>query len=115
MKINIGNSTHEIKLVPEIITEEGDLVLGEYRPYEEAILVSKSFPAQVKRQTLWHEVVHGMLDEIGADALQTDEGFVDALAKQLYGFFMRNDVDKIYAFLGDNDGKTNKTKVKAKS
>ena len=46
---------------------------------------------------------------------RTDEGFVDALAKQLYGFFMRNDVDKIYAFLGDNDGKTNKTKIKAKS
>ena len=115
MKINIGNSVHEIKLVEEMRTPEGDLVLGEYRPYEEAILVSKNFPAQVKRQTLWHEVVHGMLDEIGADELQTSEGFVDALAKQMYGFFMNNNIEKIYAFLGDNNGKADKTKTKAKS
>ena len=115
MKINIGNSVHEIKLVDEMRTPEGDLVLGEYRPFEEAILVSKNFPTQVKRQTLWHEVVHGMFDEIGVDELQASEGLIDALAKQLYGFFSKNDIEKIYSFLGDNNGKTDKTKVKAKS
>ena len=115
MKINIGNSVHEIKLVDELKTEEGDLVLGEYRPFEEAILVSKNFPTQVKRQTLWHEVMHGMSDEIRADELQTKHVTIDALAKQLYGFFSKNDIEKIYSFLGDNNGKTDKTKVKAKS
>ena len=115
MKINIGSSVHELVLVPDFCTDDGGVVLGEYRPCEARVLVSKNYPAQVKRQTFWHEVVHGFLDEIGLEELMKDEGFVDALSKQIYSFFERNNIDKIYAFLGDNNGKANKTKNQTKS
>ena len=83
-------------------------------PFDEQIQVSLQFPHQIRKVTLWHEVVHAMLDELGLNGLMTDEGFVDALAKQIYGFLEKNDIQKLYDYLGDKNGKTVKTKAKAK-
>lgn len=38
----------------------------------------------IEEQTLWHEIVHAMLDNLSYDELSNDEGFVDRLGSVLH-------------------------------
>lgn len=107
-KIQIGVTDYEIQQVAdsELIENHGDdamLVGGDISTMQSLIRINNSYPKQTKLQTFWHEVVHAMLDEIGVQQLNDDEGFVEALGKQLYGLFKNNDLKKIYNFLGADD------------
>ena len=106
MKINIGVTEYDLKLVPE--EELKEELGGEDKAYfgltdyvGSKIKVNNAHNQQTKKQTFWHEIVHAMLDEIGMNELNADEGFVDALGKQVYGVIKKNKLDKIYAYLGD--------------
>lgn len=106
MKVKVGNTKYEL------IKTSGDEILDQYYPDEDifdiaglidkfntSIYINKEFSSQTVKQTFWHEIVHGMLYEIGRHELNSDEGLVDAIGGQLYGLFENNNIDKIYQFL----------------
>lgn len=66
------------------------------------IFVDANLLKEQKRQTFFHELTHVFLDEIGADEMNSDEGFVEALSKQIYGFFKKNNLQEIYDFLEEH-------------
>lgn len=97
MKIKIGSS--EYKLVIEEEFEKNvcgilDAEVGE-------IQIKNCELSQYKQQTFWHEVVHGMLDEMGSLTLSDNEEFVEGFSRQLYGFYKNNNIEKIYSALGE--------------
>ena len=111
MKVNIGVTEYDIKLVSEEEIKkdfqdaypgsECDVFFGLTDFPENKVKINNAHNKQMKKQTFWHEVTHAMLDEIGMQELNGDEGFVEALSKQIYGVINSNKLDKIYAYLGD--------------
>lgn len=118
MKLNIGSMVYDLCTANEIPMPDEDgnaLLCGCFLPFEEKIYVKKDLPPQVLKQTVIHEITHAFLDEIGCEKLTCDEGFVDALAKQIYSFFERNDLQKIYSYIGAKSDKTDTKKTAKKS
>jgi len=97
MKINIGSMKYELVKDSSKPEEEcSEIALGSANYLDATITVLSGLDKQVVKQTLWHEIVHVMLNEIGKDKLNNDEGFVDALAKQIYSVLENNNLEKIY-------------------
>ena len=116
MKIKIGSSDYDLCLAnlkenlkerksPERkdvnnTSEEDELyILGYLDEAFTKIAVEKDSSKLCKKLTFWHEVVHGFMIEIGLRELGEDEGFVDALARQLYSFYKNNNIEKVYTYL----------------
>jgi len=105
MNVNIGSTTYALSSLPlEKVQEEIEIkdAIAGISGLTCKILVSNDVPQQVMRQSFFHEITHGILDELGLYELNEDEGFVDAFGKQLYQFFTKNDVSKIMKFLDDS-------------
>lgn len=106
MKVNIGSTAYELKLMPSKKISEfynGDNkesieCAGMCDVMAEKIYVANDFPVESRKKILYHELVHGMLTEMGSDK-NDDESFVDALARQLYSLFNKNNVQKIQDFI----------------
>lgn len=116
MKIKIGSSDYDLCLAnlkenlkerrsPERkdvnnTSEEDELcILGYLDEAYTKIAVEKASSKQARKLTFWHEVVHGLMIEIGARELGEDEGFVDALSRQLFTFHKNNNIEKVYTYL----------------
>ena len=119
MKVVIGSTDYDLKLVAETVLdgkmntlsdgkiEDGGVCAGCLERFENVISINKKYTHQTRKQTFWHEAVHAMLDELGEEELCEDEGFVDAMAKQIYSFINRNKIDKIYEYLGGRNERSN--------
>jgi hypothetical protein len=118
LKVKIGVTDYELKMDSTAnlledymeMTDEtngGMLVGGVMNPMLNTIRINKDYPNQTKKQSFLHECVHALLDELGQDDLFEDESFVDSFSKQLYGFYMNNNLEKIFKFLeGKENGKS---------
>lgn len=104
MKVIIGSTEYDLK-VCDIENEKPDELEGKPMGFidnvKSRICISNELEKQSKLQTFWHEAVHGILDELGRFELNDDEGFVDSFSKQLYALFLRNNLDKIYSYIGE--------------
>lgn len=58
---------------------------GEYRGLEQEIQIDPRLKDDAKAQTLWHEVVHAILDGLGHTKLCMNETLVQGLAIALMG------------------------------
>ena len=56
------------------------------------IVINKNIPEQLKKETITHEVIHGILLHIGRQDLSGDEQFVQALGNAIFQTF---DVKKV--------------------
>lgn len=103
MKLRIGSTKYELNKCGEKEMEEyGDLeheVAGFTKFFDCTIDINNTYPTQTVKQTLWHEVVHAILLEVGQSDLCGNEDFVESVSKQLYAFHEDNDLEKIYSFL----------------
>ena len=106
MKLRIGISDYELHHTsPESIKEkfpsttEDEITLGYCDTMTKCIAVDKTLSVPCKKETLFHELAHAFLDEICYGDYSQDERFVDALGKQICGFFTRNNLEKIYKFM----------------
>lgn len=116
MKVKIGSSEYELTLKnldvnKEVLKEikgdvSGDLeskdsqyIFGYIDEIEGKIDIEKNSCINARKLTFWHEVVHGLMYEIGLRELGDDEGFVEALSRQLYGLMRNNDIAKVYTYL----------------
>lgn len=65
----------------EVIEGNGSgTILGQITYCDCIIEIRKNLPPEMYRQTLIHEIVHGMLTMIGRNELSEDETFVQSLA-----------------------------------
>lgn len=80
MKIEICGIPFKIKEV-EVIDEpiEG-VTQGKILFSKAKILIKKKLPKKLKRQVLFHEVLHGILVQLGYNELNEDETFVQSLS-----------------------------------
>lgn len=78
---------------------EDTYLFGSIDEIEGKIEIEKYSCVNARKLTFWHEVVHGLMYELGMRELGDDEGFVEALGRLLYRFTLDNNLDKIYTYL----------------
>lgn len=63
--------------------------------YSECIIkINKNMHEEMKKATLCHEIMHGILLNIGREDLSNDENFVTALGNAIYASFDVKEVEK---------------------
>lgn len=63
--------------------------------YSECIIkINKNMHEEMKKATLCHEIMHGILLNIGREDLSNDENFVTALGNVVYATFDVKEVEK---------------------
>ena len=83
MKINICNIPYEVRYIDDSFSQ--DIQFGEIKYLEGVIRINKNISDELKRRTIWHETVHGILELIGRGDLSEDEVLVSNLATALDG------------------------------
>jgi hypothetical protein len=115
LKVFVGSTEYDLKMASNAVIKAdycsgwGDEVVisGTMHPILCDIKINSQIPQQAKEQALFHELVHAMLEEIGAKELSEDEGFVDSFSKQIFSLLKKNNMDKIMSFIGGKtDGKS---------
>ncbi len=61
--------------------------LGQIDFKQAVIILNKGMAPAVKEETLFHEILHGMLVHIGKQELSDDEQFVTSLSNAIYQTF----------------------------
>lgn len=85
MKINICGIEHEVIEFEDNFDTETHMGQIDYGNC--TIRINKDMPDQLKRATLCHEILHGMLVHIGRDDLAEDEQLVTALGNAINNSF----------------------------
>lgn len=63
--------------------------------YSECLIkINKNMHEEMKKATLCHEIMHGILLNIGREDLSNDENFVTALGNAVYATFDVKEVEK---------------------
>lgn len=78
-------------------------LFGAIDEIEGKIEIEKYSCINARKLTFWHEVVHGLMYELGMRELGNDEGFVEALGRLLYRFTLDNNIQEVYTYLERND------------
>ena len=73
----------------------GDGNCGEIEHCKQIIRINEDMAPEYKKQTLIHEMLHGILVMIGRNDLSMDETFVQSLAQGIYtsGFGLNIEID----------------------
>ena len=86
-KIKICGIPFKVKEVEVIDEADEGIVQGKIIYSQGKIFIKKSLPKKMKKPVLYHEVVHGILMELGYSDLATDETLVQGLSNELYRMF----------------------------
>ena len=84
-QINIMGLDYDILEVDVI--ERGTNICGQIDHIEQVIKIGKDLKCDRKEQTLVHEVVHGILEQLGYMELHDNEQLVQSLAVALHQTF----------------------------
>lgn len=96
MKLRLGFSNYNIKKTTGLI-EHG--CFGSFDADNKVITIDPEQAEETREQTLWHEVIHGILYEMEEKEIYKDEEFVNMLAKMVHRFLKDNSLEKVYASL----------------
>ena len=66
-----------------MILFNSDLHLGQINFAKAEILVNKDMTPEMTKETICHEIVHGILIHIGCNELSNDETFVQAMGNAI--------------------------------
>lgn len=78
--IKIGGVVHDI-IEDEMLYDNN--AMGRWDEIKSRIIIRKTMNKDLKKNVLWHEVIHCVLEAIGESELGRNEDFVDKLAKEL--------------------------------
>jgi hypothetical protein len=78
MTVRIGPIDYEMELIEELQTEDGESADGWICYADGAIRLDAALHPQLRRVTLWHEILHAILTQTGRQ--RHNEGELDALA-----------------------------------
>lgn len=85
-KVNICGVPHKVYYKEDCFTSDG-LHLGEIHYKNSEIYICKGMVPELEKQTLIHEMLHGLLLHVGYTKLCEDEQFVQVLAQAMTGCF----------------------------
>lgn len=91
MKVNICGVPHIVREVEHKF--DIDLHLGQINYKEAEILINQDSHPEVKKETLCHEMIHGILNHLGYQDMANDEQLVQALGNAIYQGFEIKDLD----------------------
>lgn len=86
-KIKICGITFKIKEVNTIDEGEEGITQGQILYSEAKIFIKKGLPKELKKAVIFHEVLHGMLVQLGYTQLSSDETFVQSLSGLMFQMF----------------------------
>ena len=104
--VRIGPLTYRVReqTPPEWLTNRGEgSIAGEIGYEQQTIVLSKDLMPEYKELTLVHEIVHGVLLNIGGRELLCNEPFVERISTALYQL-MRDNPDLCKMFLNRTTG-----------
>lgn len=79
MKIKIGGLDYEVIEEHNLCAEDGTKRLNGHIVYDQCqIKVDSTLDRQVKNQTIWHEILHGILTHAGIE--EQSETHIDVIA-----------------------------------
>lgn len=82
MKVNICGVMHEV-IECEDAFDSDATHFGQIEYREARIKINKDMNLDIKKETICHEMVHGMLIHLGYSDLSNDEQFVQALGNAI--------------------------------
>ncbi len=88
-KVTILGIPYQIEEVDRI-KNQSDTVLGMILYTEQKIKIRASLPKELKEQTLIHEIIHGVLENLGEHDLNNNERLVQSLAATVYQIIQSN-------------------------
>jgi len=83
--VNICGVPHTVREVQDKF--DCDMHFGQINYAQAEILINEGLTEELKKETIFHEVLHGVLVHIGYQELSNDEQFVQGLANALYQTF----------------------------
>lgn len=84
-KVNICGIQHTVSLCEDNF--DTDLHLGQIKYADAEIRINKNATEAMQMQALFHEMLHGMLIQIGRNEESNDECFVQSLSNAMYQSF----------------------------
>lgn len=88
MKVNICGLLHEVIEFNDHFDVDCHFGMIDYKNLE--IRINRDMKKEAKKETICHEMVHGILVHMGKNELAADEEFVQALGNAIYqGFGIR--------------------------
>lgn len=81
-KIKIMATEYEVEEVEQI--DKYERLLGQINYEEQKIQVDRSISEDMKKETLIHEILHGILEKLGYVDLNEDEQKVHSIASTMY-------------------------------
>lgn len=84
-QIKILGMTYKVDEV-ECVSKDEPLK-GQINNLTHEILIDRSMPDDLKKQTLLHEILHAICDSLGLYSLGADEQAIQSLATALYSLF----------------------------
>lgn len=78
--IEISGATYSMKYVKDLTGKDGGGIWGWYKPQTGEILIDIDQPAVASRNTLIHEIVHGIMEHAGFGGHPDDERIASAIA-----------------------------------
>lgn len=82
MTVNICGIPHKVIEVEDTFNVDCHFGMIDYK--KALIKINKDASLEIKRETLWHEIVHGILVHLGYNDLSNDEQFVQAVGNAIY-------------------------------
>ncbi len=87
MTIKVCGVPHEVKKVSAIDEGREGITLGQIDHSKAEIKVRSGMPSGLEQSTVFHEVLHGMLVQLGYNDLSEDETFVQGFSNAMYQMF----------------------------
>lgn len=81
-KIKILATEYEVEEVEQI--DKYERLIGQIEYSEQKIKIDKNISEDMKKETLIHEIIHGILEKLGLNELNEDEQKVQSIATTLY-------------------------------
>lgn len=92
MKVNICGITY--KVIDRADSFDIDTHFGQIDFRKAIIKINKDLDSQVKKESICHEVLHGILVHLGYDDISSDEKFVNAVSNGICQAFSIIDIEE---------------------
>lgn len=78
--LRVGPIDFAVERVSDLRGDDGKALYGEVKWQRCTVRIEADCVAQQQRQTMWHEVIHILLEQSGRTALSQNDEVVDSLA-----------------------------------
>lgn len=102
MRVNICGLPHEVVEVEDKFNMDCHMGMIEYKDL--VIKINKDMPDEAKKETLCHEMIHGILVHLGYNDMANNEQLVQALGNAIYQGFDVKDIRNSDDIFKENDG-----------